>query len=785
MKKDKYRKMAVAADEINTPAAEENKAAAEAVTGADSISDYAAEEVAAATAAKGRERFGALKRARRAKARRGDRKPSRAVRKRARRIHSFREPRTAAGRFFYRRVHNFLGVSFATAFLIVLLTETLARQTVYGGVAFLVMHPLVFLINVLIVFTTISLAMFFRRKMFFYIVLSALWTGFGIVNGIILSQRMTPLTTHDVTELRDGLSIATNYFSTKQLVMLGAGAALLVLILLVLFIRLPKVHEKIHYQRALVTYLIIFVIGFGSVLGGMRVGILDTFFPNLAYGYRDNGFNYCFLATWLDQGIRKPSHYSAHSINNIFTIDERNTTVPGRLPAYSVDGTPLTGTEDGAAVTTDGAAATTTAAQPAQSDSGKYPNIIVVQLESFMDPTIIKGLKCSQDPMPNFRRLSEQYSSGRLQVPAMGAGTANTELELMTGLSVKFFGPGEYPHKTILREETCESIPYDLKLYGYTSHAIHNHRGAFYGRNKVYPNLGFDTFTSLEYMNGITKTPKNWAKDDVLPEQIFNALNSTEGQDYVFCISVQGHGKYPTMRLLSDPNIFVSGIADEELRLQWEYFANQVYEMDQFVGALTDQLRDFDEDTIVIFYGDHMPALTNISEETLSDGRNIYQTDYVIWSNFDMPEEDMDLYAYQAGAVMLDRIGLHNGTLVTFHQNHREDANYLDELKALQYDMLYGKRFIYDGESPFYPTTLKMGVKDIRILSVEKIGDKHYIKGENFTEYSKVNLDGEILDTKYVSPSLLELNEEVDPSAVARMKISQVEKNNEILSTTE
>ena len=44
---------------------------------------------------------------------------------------------------------------------------------------------------------------------------------------------------------------------------------------------------------------------------------------------------------------------------------------------------------------------------------------------------------------------------------------------------------------------------------------------------------------------------------------------------------------------------------------------------------------------------------------------------------------------------------------------------------------------------------------------------------------------GEILDTKYVSPSLLELKEEVDPSAVARMKISQVEKNNEILSTTE
>jgi hypothetical protein len=218
-----------------------------------------------------------------------------------------------------------------------------------------------------------------------------------------------------VTELRDGLSIATNYFSTKQLVMLAAGAALLVLILVILFIKLPKVHEKIHYPHALVTYLIIFVIGFGSVLGGMRVGILDTFFPNLAYGYRDNGFNYCFLATWLDQGIRKPGHYSAHMVNGIFSTDERNTTVPGRLPK----GWPE---------------------ESAEGDSSKYPNIIIVQLESFMDPTIIEGLECSEDPIPNFRRLMEEYSSGYFKVPSVGAGTANTEFECITGMSLSYVG---------------------------------------------------------------------------------------------------------------------------------------------------------------------------------------------------------------------------------------------------------------------------------------------------------------------------------------------------------
>ena len=103
----------------------------------------------------------------------------------------------------------------------------------------------------------------------------------------------------------------------------------------------------------------------------------------------------------------------------------------------------------------------------------------------------------------------------------------------MTGISVKFFGPGEYPYKSILREVTCESTPYDLRPLGYTSHAIHNHRGAFYGRNKVFSNMGFDTFTSLEYMNNVMKTPRNWAKDGVLTEQILDALGSSEGPDYI------------------------------------------------------------------------------------------------------------------------------------------------------------------------------------------------------------------------------------------------------------
>ena len=99
--------------------------------------------------------------------------------------------------------------------------------------------------------------------------------------------------------------------------------------------------------------------------------------------------------------------------------------------------------------------------------------------------------------------------------------------------------------------------------------------------------------------------------------------------------------------------------------------------------------------------------------------------------------------------------------------------------------MLYGKQYIYGGKNPYKPTKLKMGVKEIKIDEVVKIGENYYIKGQNFTEYSKISLDGEILKTVYLGPTILALKEEVDPADVSRMKISQVEKNKEVLSTTE
>ena len=289
---------------------------------------------------------------------------------------------------------------------------------------------------------------------------------------------------------------------------------------------------------------------------------------------------------------------------------------------------------------------------------------------------------------------------------------------------------------------------------------------------------------TVEYMNNVGRTPKNWEKDNVLTGEIIDAMESTKGPDYVYTISVQGHGKYPTEQVLEDPEITVTSAPTEALKWQYEYYANQIHEMDKFVADFIEAMSQYDEDVVVVMYGDHLPAIDNISDENLKDGRITYQTDYFIWSNFGLEKEDKDLCSYQIGSEVLDRIGIANGTMVTFHQNHRDDENYLEELHALQYDMLYGEKYIYDGKNPWEPADMKMGVKEIKIDSIVKIGDKYYIKGQNFTEYSKVNLDGEILDTVYLGPTILGLEEKVDPDDVSKMKVSQVD-DNEILGTTE
>ena len=648
---------------------------------------------------------------------------------------------------------NHVVVIFALSFLLVLIIESLGRHSPVQAVVFMVQNPLVYLANMALVFSLLSLSMLFKRRVFVTTLLSIVWLALGIVNGVILSNRMTPFTVKDLSNLNEAIAIVENYFSVGTVIAFIVVVALLVLGIVVLYRKAPKKPTELNFKKDLAAVLIVFVGAFGIIQVGQKIGVLDTFFGNLAIGYADNGVCYSFVITWMDTGIDKPEEYSAQAMKDIFDKGE-----------LGDDGIYTPGKDD-------------------DTNVGDTPNILYLQLESFFDPYLVKGLEFSQDPIPYFRSLMDEYSTGELIVPSVGAGTANVEFEVMTGISARFFGPGEYPYKSVLKEETCETTAYDLKQLGYSTHAIHNHRGAFYYRNIVFANMGFDTFTCLEYMNNVMKTPKNWAKDGILTENIMSALESTKNKDYIYTISVQGHGRYPDEQVLENPLITCDNAATEELKWNYEYYANQIYEMDLFVKELTEVLSNYDEDVILIMYGDHLPAL-DMTADDLKTG-DLYASQYVIWDNFGMAKEDKDLTTYELNAEVMDRLGISVGMITKYQQNHKGDKNYLANLEALGYDMLYGKRYIYGEKNPFEVTDMKMGVKTIKVDEVVKIGDEYYIKGQNFTEYSKISLDGKILDTVYLGPTILALKEKVDPEEAVNMKVSQVEKNKEVLSTTE
>ena len=658
-----------------------------------------------------------------------------------------------ASKYFDADRHEFkyIGLMALGALVINLYIEEFARLTTgpVEGLRWAFTHPVVFLYNTLIIFATMTIALLFRRRRFVWFIVSAVWLGLGTANGVILMNRMTPFTLYDFTNFADGLTIVTTYFSKIQIILFLIAAALSVAAVVMIFIRSEK-WKNIKYKKSLAAILIAAAVVGGATVGLEKQGVISTFFGNLNYAYRDYGMPYCFIATSVNAGIARPRGYSDEMIASL--LEERT------------------------------AKGTDTILEE-KDDSLQHPNIIVLQMESFTVAQDYANLEVSQDPTPVFNYLYNNYSSGTFIVPACGAGTANTEFEVLTGISAKFFGPGEYPYKGKLRKNTLESMAYVTRSHGYNTAALHNHRALFYNRNEVYANLGFNTFTSVEYMNNVSFTPTNWCKDKVLTGEIMEIMQSTEGRDFMHVISVEGHGAYPTEQVFKNPYTVVTA-DDEYTKWRYEYYFNECHEMDTFIGDLISKIEATGEPTIILIYGDHIPAL-DVKEENYRQA-DLYSTRYVIWDNIGLPKEDRTLHSYEVGAILLEYAGLgHEGVIFDYQQsNDPSDETYLEDQEALAYDMLYGKQYAYGGTVPYQHIDMKMGHKNIKIKDLVKIGDRYYIRGENFTERSIISIEGRQLSTVYLSPTLLALNEDIDPDDVGKLEVSQVDKSKETILTT-
>lgn len=592
------------------------------------------------------------------------------------------------------------------------LIEVISRHSFADTFSFIFDRGLVFLYNSLIVFASLQLVYFFRRRAMMRTLISVLWLFLGTVNGCVLLKRVTPFTYTDVKLISDLFAMKSNYFSNLEAVAVILLVVAVVIGILALWKYGPKYQGK-QNRLGSAFFLAVFAFFIPMVTqAAVSNNVLADYFENIAQGYKDYGFVYSFSASMLDQGMAEPQGYSQEQ------VDETLATIPQK-----------------------------------DSADGELPNIICVLLESFVDPKEVKFLECSQNPTPNFDHLYDNYSSGYLTVPVVGAGTANTEFEILTGMGMQFFGLGEYPYKTILKSNTCESIASDLGTHlGYGTHVVHNNGGNFYSRRNAFTQMGFDSFTSKEMMDIQEYTPLGtWPTDDILIGEVEKALDSTEQQDFVYTITVQGHGAYPSEKVIENPQITVTGAETEAKNNEWEYFVNEIHEVDKFIANLTDMLSKRDEKTIVVFFGDHLPTM-GLENEDMESG-SIFKTKYVTWNNFGAEKVNQDLTSYQLLAAITDQADIHEGTMFSFHQAHQYqvDEAYSKGMELLQYDTLFGKRFAYHGEDLYPASEMEMGVQDVTASQIDIQEDGMHIYGNNFTRWSRVFVNDKRVPTTYIS----------------------------------
>ena len=598
-----------------------------------------------------------------------------------------------------------------------LIVEGINQRGLTGLLRFILSSPYAFLINLGIVMLTYSAALFIKRRLFNYSLVAILWALVAGINLVLILQRNTQFNCSDILIFRYGIFITTRYLSILHCILIAIGVTVATVSVIYLYrhgYRSDNSHSKKRSGILLGAMLVCIVVM--SVIGNLT-GIMMPRFTDIAKGYEKNGFVYAFGCSVLETGVTEPEQYTEDSVQGITS----------KLP------------EENAA-------------------TDERPNVIFVQLESFIDPDEIKDLEFEEDPVPNFNRLIEEYPSGHLEVSVVGGGTANTEFEILTGMNLKYFGTIEYPYETYADNETCESMPYNYRALGYKSHAIHNFSAGFYMRNNVFRNLGFDTFTSFEYMTDIEYNGIGWAKDAILERYIMSALGSTEERDFVYAISVQGHGSYPTEfdDSQSDVETTFSSQDIEDYRPQIDYYVSQVKEMDSFVGSLTDTLSQYSEPTVVVFYGDHLPGIA-LSGNMMETG-TLYKTEYVIWSNFDIEAEDRDLCTYQLAAYVQDKLGFSSGQLTKFHQTFGTTDEYEEYLQILEYDIIEGEMLTYGGTNPFQAPDMTFGVEKITVTEAQVMDKTLYVAGVNFNEHSAVYINGHHKNTEYLNSTSLMVN---------------------------
>jgi phosphoglycerol transferase MdoB-like AlkP superfamily enzyme len=249
--------------------------------------------------------------------------------------------------------------------------------------------------------------------------------------------------------------------------------------------------------------------------------------------------------------------------------------------------------------------------QATQPTSGERPDIVVVQSESFFDPATMRGYE-DQRFTPNLHRLEKQGASGPLHIPTFGGGTIRTEFEVLTGLSLRYFDELQFPYLT-LEQKVVPSLVRTLRAHGYATTALHGNDPAFWNRAAAFSKIGFDRFVSQSGFPANAPNDGKYMADSAMTDEIMRQLKDSGPPQFLFAISIEAHGPYdvpPANTAERDAIEVPPGIAGRD-KLELQTYLYHARHADAELGRLVRLLARRDRPTLLLFYGDHLPALTN------------------------------------------------------------------------------------------------------------------------------------------------------------------------------
>jgi len=258
-----------------------------------------------------------------------------------------------------------------------------------------------------------------------------------------------------------------------------------------------------------------------------------------------------------------------------------------------------------------GSAGPAVRAHMAAGNDGVRPDIVIVQSESFFNPGRMVGYAPYQF-IPNFERLAADGESGPLHVPTFGGGTIRTEFEVLTGLPLRYFPQVQFPYLQI-EAKVIPGLARTLRANGYTTLAIHDNNRSFWNRASALERLGFDRFVAINDFPTNLPHDGHYVADSALTDEILAQLRGSGPPQLIFAISMEAHGPYdgnpgPINVAERDAIPVPAGVTGIPKTMLQNYLYH-LRHADAELGRLANVLSKRSRPTLLMFYGDHLPAL--------------------------------------------------------------------------------------------------------------------------------------------------------------------------------